>query len=310
MTKKIDANFFPGWTRKSVTFTIDDGNVPMDKKFLSIVKPKGILGTFNLNSHILGHMDAEGYREFYLGYEIANHCKFHPFAIPDDNTLPFSDTLFDAETADPAMLHPTGRKGCYQRMQPNGWRMVADTETYIKYADEGLAELEEIFGKGNIDSYVWPYCEQNNQAVKEHLIKSGYYGIRKTGSTHDKTGFALPSDRMSWSYNANHLEVLKIMEKYESYPDDGELKFFAFGVHSVDWERSGNWNELEEFAEKYGNRPEDYWYATVRDIFRYEDAVKALQVTDSEIYNPSDISLYIKVDEKRVILRPRSTYPL
>ena len=50
-SKKIDLKFFPGWTRKSVTFTIDDGNVAMDKKFLDIVRPAGILGTFNLCSH-------------------------------------------------------------------------------------------------------------------------------------------------------------------------------------------------------------------------------------------------------------------
>ena len=308
--KKLDVNFFPGWTRKSVTFTIDDGNVPMDRKFLSIVKPKGILGTFNLNSNRMGDFDAAGYREFYRGYEIANHCKYHPFAIPDDNTMPISDKPFDPETSDPTMLHPINRPGCYQRKQPNGWRMVSDTETYIKYADEGRAELEAIFGKGNVESFVWPYCEQNNKAVIEHLENAGYYGMRKTGSTTDKTGFAMPANRMKWSYNANHRELLAVMEKYESYPDDGELKFFAFGVHSVDWDRDGNWNELEEFAAKYGSRPEDYWYATVRDIFEYEDAVKQLQITETEIFNPTDKTLYIKADGERIVLSPNSSYPI
>jgi len=308
--KRIDSNYFPGWTRKSITFTIDDGNVPMDKKFLSILKPKGFLGTFNLNSHNMKAFDAEGYREFYSGYEIANHCKFHPFAIPDDNTLPFSDKPFDKATSDPSMLHSTGTPGCYQRMQKNGWRMVSDTETYIKYAIEGRAELEEIFGKGNVESFVWPYGEQNNKKVIEHLENAGYYGIRKTGSTQDKTAFSLPSNRMKWSYNANHKELLQVMELYDSYPDDGELKFFAFGVHSVDWERDGNWNELEEFAEKYGNRPEDYWYATVRDIFEYEDAVKQLQITDTEVHNPTSITLYVKIDNSRIVLRPNSSCTL
>ena len=37
--KQIDFQFFPGWTRKAITFTIDDGNVFMDRKFLEIVKP-------------------------------------------------------------------------------------------------------------------------------------------------------------------------------------------------------------------------------------------------------------------------------
>ena len=306
--KNLDVNFFPGWTRKSLTFTIDDGNIPMDRKFLSIVKPKGILGTFNLNSDRMRNFDAAGYREFYRGYEIANHCKFHPFALPDDNSMPFSDKPFDPETSEPGMLHPTEIPGCYQTRQFFGWGMVADTEMYLKYAEEGRAELEAIFGKGSVGSFVWPYGEQNNKAVVEHLENAGYYGMRKTGSITDKTGFAMPENRMKWSYNANHRELLSVMEKYENAPDDGSLKFFAFGVHSVDWERDRKWNELEEFAAKYGSRPEDYWCATVRDIFEYEDAVKELQITETEIYNPTDITLYIKADGERIVLRPGSRY--
>ena len=30
---------YPNGSRKAMTVTIDDGNVPLDKKFLSIVKP-------------------------------------------------------------------------------------------------------------------------------------------------------------------------------------------------------------------------------------------------------------------------------
>ena len=304
---KIDVNFYPGWTRKSVTFTIDDGNIPMDRKFISIVAPGGIKGTFNLNSNKTNDMTPEEYREFYKGYEIANHCKYHPFAIPDDNKLPFSDKPFDRETSEAGMLHPAERKGCYYRMQPNGWRMVADTETYIKYADEGRAELEAIFGKGNVESFVWPYCEQNNKVLLDYLKNAGYYGMRKTGSTHDRTGFALPADRMSWSYNANHRELLRIMDLYEAYPDDGELKFFAFGVHSVDWDRDGNWNELEEFAEKYGSRPGDYWYATVREIFEYEDAVKALVITENSVFNPTSVTVYAKINGENTTIAPNTT---
>ena len=36
MNHKIDTKFYPGWTRKSITFSIDDGNVPMDRKFIEI----------------------------------------------------------------------------------------------------------------------------------------------------------------------------------------------------------------------------------------------------------------------------------
>jgi hypothetical protein len=97
------------------------------------------------------------------------------------------------------------------------------------------------------------------------------------------------------------------MERYESYPDDGRLKFFSFGVHSGDFETFGKWDDLREFANKYGNRPESYYYATVGDIFDYEDAALRIEITDSEVKNPTDRSLYLKIDGERIVLHPNST---
>lgn len=306
MAKKLDVNYFPRWTRRSLTFTIDDGNVAMDQKFLSILRPHGILGTFNLCSHMLSALDADGYREFYRGYEIANHCKKHPYALSDDKEYLFSDEEFQADTADVSKTYKADEAGCFWIHYPNGWRIAADTDTYIRLADEGRSDLEALFGKGSVKSYVWPYHEQQNEKVKAHLRASGYYAIRKTGSVRDTTGFAAPSDRMAWSYNADHTLLLSEMEKYEACPDNGELKFFAFGVHSVDWERADRWNDLVRFAEKYGDRPDDYYYATVGDIFAYEDAVKALEISESAIYNPSDITVYIKLDGERTVIPPKA----
>ena len=41
---KIGLNYFPGFTRKAITFTMDDGNVRPDQKFIDIIKPYGFLG--------------------------------------------------------------------------------------------------------------------------------------------------------------------------------------------------------------------------------------------------------------------------
>lgn len=306
--KKIDTAFYPGFVRKAISFTIDDGNVPMDKKFLDIVKPHGILGTFNLCSNNMKAFDADGYVDFYKGYEIANHCKYHPFAMRDDTEYAFSDDTFDEATADGTKLYKTDIEGMYFFKAANGWRRMATTEMYCKFADDCRDELERVFGKGSVKGFVWPYSMQNNAAVFEHLKNSGYQSIRKTGETGNSTGFALPADRTIWSYNANHRSLLKWAEKYEDYEDDGQLKFFCFGVHSIDFERDNNWNELEEFARKYGDRPSEFWYATVADIFDYEDAVKALKIKDNCIVNDSDIKLYAKVDGVEVIIEPKSTY--
>ena len=310
--------YFPGWTRKSITFTMDDGNIPMDTKLLTILKPYGILGTFNLCAHRLHYMSPEEYREFYRGYEIANHCNEHPVAFPDGAKFVVSDDPFDPiesleYTEENPIVYKTEVKGLYmmhhipKRIRPDGWFRVAEARDYIRFVDEGKVALEEIFGVGKIKDYVWPCRRQENTEVLEYLKSAGYRSARRTDDNTDKT-FAYPADRLDWTYNAHHSNLLSVMKEYEEYPDDGKLKFFAFGVHASDFHRDNNWHELQEFAEKYGNRPEDYYYSTVGGLFEYEDAKNSLVIEEDKITNPSEISLYIKVDGKRIIVRPHTSY--
>ena len=140
--------------------------------------------------------------------------------------------------------------------------------------------------------------------VKEYL-KSSFSSVRKTGTLKGTTGFSMPADRYAWSYNAEHTCLCEVAELYESLEDDGELKFFAFGLHSHDYENFNCWDVLRRFAEKYGNRPEEFYYADVDTIFAYEDAIKALVCSDGKLINNSDLTLFVKVDGKRVTLPPR-----
>lgn len=320
--KRVDINFFPGFTRKSVTFTIDDGNIPMDTKFLEIVRPAGILGTFNLCSHWMDKMSPEEYREFYRGYEIANHCKYHPQVFSDTMRFKISDEKFDPMggedyTGANPVVYKTGIEdelyilhGNPKNIRPRGWSNYCTADNYIRHVESGRRELEEIFGEGTVTSFVYPYGRQGNTKVREYLYASDYYAVRKTGTLLDSTGFAMPEDRKEWTYNATHSSLLPLMEIYENYPDDGSLKFFSFGVHSVDFETGNKWDDLKTFAEKYGNRPSEFYYATVRDIMAQEDAIKVAEVTESEIVNNSDLTLFALVDGERVEIAPRETYTL
>ena len=307
--RKIDLNYFPGWVRKSVSFTIDDGNIRMDTKFLELTKPYGIKGTFNLCSDRLTE-SADFYREFYEGYEIANHCKAHPFCISDTADYKYTEDSFDAEGADRGMVYRSETEGYFMVYDDRRkmWLKYATPEKYVELIKQGQAELDEMFGKGAVRSYVWPFGEQNSAFVKEYLSKTDYYGVRKTGCVLDSEGFDMPKCRLEWSYTANHANLLEIMEKYEAYPDDGGLKFFCFGVHSVDFERAENWCDLESFSKTYGNRPEDYYYASVGEIFDYENAVKGAVVIENSVTNGSPLTLYITVDGEKATVPPNSVY--
>ena len=292
--------FYPGFVKKSITFTIDDGNMKYDAMLLDVLKPAGIKGTFNLCSNFHEGREAET-KEFYRGYEIANHCKYHPL-VNCSEALVISEDAFDEKTADAKFLYKVdGKEGFYWQMQPNGWRQMVFEDTYVRLVDESLAELTAIFGQGAVRDFVWPYREMQNDKVREHLVRT-HRSLRKTGCTFDTTGFAIPSNKHAWSYNADHTNLLSVMEKYESYPDDGALKFFAFGVHSIDFERDDRWSDLSVFAEKYGNRPDTYWYASVGEIFDYEEAVASLKITESSVENTSNLTVYLEINGERKVL--------
>ena len=305
--------FFPGWTKKSVTFTIDDGNVEMDGKFLSIVRPVGIKGTFNLCD--VSRMSPDEYRKFYSGYEIANHCKKHPEAFKDGFVYKATDDKYDSLTserysAENPIIYKTEIPNvyifndCKRDIRPSGWSKITDADTYYRLSEESRLELSGVFGKGSIKGFVWPYSEQKNERLVELIKSAGYAIVRKTGELGGTTAFAFPVDRMAWTYNATNSSLLSVMNEYEKLCDDGNLKFFAFGVHSWDFERDRNWCDLEEFAAKYGNRPNDYYYATVSELFEYEDAVKALKVIGNKLVNNSDKTLYVKVFGENKTLPP------
>lgn len=300
--------FYPGYTRKAITFSIDDGNISYDKIFLDTVRPAGIKGTFNLTSP--NRATPEEYRALYDGYEIANHCKYHPYAFADGSTYNISDMPFDAEKSDMSLIykHPSV-DGLYYVGLPRGWRIITDADTYIECIKACERELEEIFGEGSIRSFAWPFGAQKSGRIHDYLDGCGYYAVRQSGLALDTTGFDFPESAMGWRCNANHSNLLDQIALYESYPDDGRLKFFSFGVHSADFDRFDKWNELKVFAEKYGGRPNDFWYATVGEIFDYHNAKKALCEIDGSITNNSDITLYLSIDGERVIIPPRCSLP-
>ena len=232
---------------------------------------------------------------------------YHPFSEKHNPAI--ATVPFDEETADKSLAYPTDEEGFY-RFFTRSWNYyIATDEKYMEYVDVCTRELNKVFGENTIKDFVWPFGEQPNENVMQALIDYGFRSIRATGDLKDSTGFALPRDRMHWTYNAYDKNLLTVADTYEAFPDDGELKFFCFGVHSIDFERSGTWDDLREFCDRFGTR-KDYYYAPVGDIFDYEDAVKALRITDTEVTNDSEIDLYITVDGKRRILCAHSSIAL
>jgi len=307
MKHTVDIQYYPGWTRKAVCFTIDDGNLEMDEKFLSIVRPAGIRGTFNLCGVSTEKMTAAEWRAFYAGYEIANHCKHHPFAFADGRAYDISPAPF-AEGDPEDALYPTDVPHLYRIRLPRGWRMIADTEGYVRFADEAQKELRAVFGDMYDEGFVWPFDIQPNAAVLAHLCAT-HRSIRQSGADGDSRGFALPADRHHWHYTATHRDVAEMGARYADFPDDGTLKYFCVGVHSIDYERDGRWGDLRAFAARFG-RNAAYCSLPIGEIFAHEDALRQVRVTDGAVENPSGRTVYLTVDGERATVAPHAALPL
>ncbi len=303
--KSIDLNFFPGFTRKAISFTIDDGNLKLDRRFINTVKPAGITGSFNLISSSITKENKDEYLALYSGYEIANHMKHHPMGLREGFQPCVSSEPFDPATADSGLLYKSDKEGLYFYCVGKRWFYAADNESYIRLINEGKCELEAVFGVGKIKDFVWPYGRQSDALCKE-VSRLGYRSVR--GSVYN--GFSLPEDRSNWGFYADCGNMTERAAEFEALPDDGELKAFIFGVHSHDFENAGKWNVLQDFCDKYGNRPEDFFYGTPGEIFDTEDAIKSAVITDGGIENKSPRELYAMIDGERAVIAPNSIYKL
>lgn len=296
---------YPGFVTKAIAFSIDDGNLAMDKKFLEILAPHGIRGTFNLTA-AAGKLSDPTYRSFYEANGVANHCKGHPMVFVPGKEYRFSAEPLTETNADAELLYPTKDPRIFH-CYPHTWRTYTDRDTYYALSEQSRAELFEAFGPSAVKDFVWPHGEQKDPILHE-MLKKRYRSIRKTGSILDSTGFSLPQDLHAWSYNAVHNNLLDTAALYENYSDDGELKFFSFGVHSVDYETNECFEDLRLFAERMGDRPDVYYYASVGEIFDYADAVRLLIISEQGIENPTEIEIYLKVDKDCIVLAPHTTY--
>ncbi len=299
---------YPNFSKKAISFTMDDGSVVYDKKLIDILSPYGIKGTFNLS--LPDRISADEYRKLYRGYEIANHVAHHPYCFSDGITYNIVDEPFDENFADEDKIYPAmDIPGTYYIHRTLGWRRIAPPDVYIEMTKKAKRALEDVFGKDSVASFVWPFGEQNSALVKEYLFKK-YKSVRKTGKPKADDNFDIPSDLFSWTCSATHENLLDAAEKFERVSNDGNLKLFTFGIHSADYEKFSRWDDVRKFAEMYGNRDNEFWYATIGEIFDYILATKKLTVSGDRLINESDIDIYIRLNGELMVIFGRTSISL
>ena len=177
---RIDKNYFPGFVRKALSFSIADGIVEYDKRLIEIVKPAGILGTFNLINTSLnrsGLTDKE-YIELYSGFEVSNHHVFHPlpwfdfdgFCAEDFSKIQIHDSILYDDSIknelDSSYLYKTDVPGLYfidynyhfyKIYTSKYWHPIMTNDAYIKYAEETKKDIDYLVSEVISNCYTCLY---------------------------------------------------------------------------------------------------------------------------------------------------------
>ena len=252
---------FPDFKSKALTLSYDDGTVH-DKKLMEILDANGIKCTFNINSGFFAKKTRETHFTIEEAVELYKNTP-HEIAIHGVNHYPLANI---------------------------------PEEMAVSEIIEDRKNLEKIFGR-IIKGMAYANGSYDDNVV-DILKRCGIKYARTTVSTN---GFSIPNDwlRLSATCHHSHPELMKLADEFLKCSESKSCwahnpKLFYLWGHSYEFNNNNNWNVIEEFAKKVGNR-EDVWYATNSEVYDYVLAYDRLEFSadGTIITNPTDKDVFL-----------------
>lgn len=258
---------FPEGKKKALTLSYDDG-VEQDIRLISIMQQYGLKGTFNLNS---GCYAKEG--------TVYEKGTIHRRMTKNQATSLYENS--GMEIAVHGLTHPF-----LEQLPANLCvrEIVADREN-----------LEKQFNR-IVRGMAYPFGTYNEEVI-ECLKQTDIVYARTVKTTGD---FRIPEDWHQLDPTCHHADarLKEFTHKFvEESPERAPWLFYLWG-HSYEFENDDNWDVIEAFAEKVGNRS-DIWYATNIEIYEYVNAYKQLifSMDGSIVHNPTATTLYFEINK-------------
>lgn len=265
---------FPGYARKAVTFSYDDGCI-QDRRLTALFREYGLKATFNLYSACFGESTRIHHGGFeldyskiaedevaalYEGFEVASHTRHHYDLRSLDDATVLEEIASDRQ----ALAALTG------------------------YAIDGMA-----YPGGVYNSHVRDLAEQS--------------GVLYARTINETKSTALPEDFYQWHPTAHDSDpaLPGIVDRFLT-SSGKELRLLYIWGHSFELDKEGGarWNNLQNLCESLAGRS-DVWYADNRSICRY---VHALRQYEREGINRSDMTLYGFAGENPVSAAPGQSF--
>ena len=308
---KIDAAIplYKGFTTKSAVFNYDDG-IASDAQLVELLDKYEAKATFNLVSGRLynnmesaavkaGYTDSEEdvyayaknmYAGKYGNHEISTHTVAHK----------------------PSHLDP-GEVGSDSK----GNKLEgASTEDEIADIQNCPIQVREWFGleDDEVIGLAWPngngHSRSDYAQLEEAMIEVGLKYAR-----HDANGtFELPEDWFSWHATAHHPKAAPYVDSFIALPNSGDMKCLFIWGHTYEFndninDDNLNWNYIERIVKALHDQG-NIWFATNGDVYRYVEATKLVEVTDTTVTNNSGMTVYYNINGKNVELAAGDVYTI
>lgn len=268
---------FPQGRAKALTLSYDDG-VEQDVRLMDIMKKHGLKGTFNLNS---GCYAEEG--------TVYPKGQIHRRMSESQVTALYAES--GQEVAVHGLTHP--------------WLEQLPEHMQMRELVEDRENLENQF-QTIVRGMAYPFGTFDDGVV-ECVKRAGLVYARTVISSHQ---FEIPSDwlRLEATCHHNDPKLKELTEQFVTEKPKWRSWLFYLWGHSYEFEANDNWNVIEEFAEKVGNRS-DIWYATNIEIYDYVQAWKRLEFSADgrRVYNPSVTEVWFEKDGRMYSVKPDSS---
>lgn len=265
MIKKL----YPGGKAKAFNITYDDG-VLQDVRFVELMNKYGLKGTFNLNS---GLMETE-------------FAWTHPngMTVRRLPTTAVAALYQNHEVASHTLTHP-----CLSSLTE------AEVMEQMAKDKENLERLtgKPVLGFGGPFSYWSPM-------IMDCARRCGFEYAR---NSEERYCYAPPEEYYAWSAGSYH-----IMPGFHDFVEgffhtQEELALCQIVGHSYDLDAENMWDDMEAVLKRVAE-DESIASLTNLELVQYLKAMNSAVITDGEIQNPSDLTLWFEKDAAVICVPP------
>jgi peptidoglycan/xylan/chitin deacetylase (PgdA/CDA1 family) len=273
--KRVEIPPFPNGKRIAVTTSFDDG-VVQDRRVVKAFNEWGLKGTFNLNSGTLLR-----------------------------NGKPSTESSGRIDACEVAELYMGHEVAVHTVTHPSLTKLDA-AQIAMEVIDDRKA-LEDLVGYP-VRGMAYP-----NGAYDKKVIDI----LRQTGIVYSRTTENSPrcfptSEPLAWASTSHMLSKnpCPVNENFEKlYSNKNYSGVFYIWGHTYEFDRAdADWSDLERIFKPLSGKP-DVWYCTNIELFDYEEARNRIVIAANlkTAYNPSAITVTVKVDSKPIDLPPGKT---